>query len=136
MDERKKRKAQRKFEEQIKKVKPEDVEKVLKKREEIEEKLKSQLRKFIYEIKLLFELLSDFKSGKYREVPWHTIAAIVAALLYVLNPLDVIPDFIPVVGQIDDAFVLGLCLTLIEKDLNKYNKYKVWKEEQKEEKTS
>jgi len=133
MDERKKRKAQRKFEDQIKKVKSEDVEKVLKKREEIEEKLKGQLRKFIYEIKLLFELLSDFKSGKYREVPWHTIAAIVAALLYVLNPLDVIPDFIPVVGQIDDAFVLGLCLTLIEKDLNKY---KVWREEQKEEKTS
>jgi len=133
MDERKKRKAQRKFEEQIKKVKSEDVEKVLKKREEIEEKLKGQLRKFIYEIKLLFELLSDFKSGKYREVPWHTIAAIVAALLYALNPLDVIPDFIPVVGQIDDAFVLGLCLTLIEKDLNKY---KVWKEERKEEKTS
>ena len=133
MDDRKKRKVQRKFEEQIKKVKSEDVEKVLKKREEIEKKLKGQLRKFIYEIKLLFELLSDFKSGKYREVPWHTIAAIVAALLYVLNPLDVIPDFIPVVGQIDDAFVLGLCLTLIEKDLNKY---KVWREERKEEKTS
>ncbi|MEO2065675.1 MAG: YkvA family protein [Desulfurobacteriaceae bacterium] len=133
MDERKKRKAQRKFAEQIKKVKSEDVEKVLKKREEIEKKLKGQLMKFIYEIKLLFELLSDFKSGKYKEVPWHTIAAIVAALLYVLNPLDVIPDFIPVVGQIDDAFVLGLCLTLIEKDLNKY---KVWREEQKKEKTS
>ncbi len=133
MDDRKKRKVQRKFEEQIKKVKSEDVEKVLKKREEIEKKLKGQLRKFIYEIKLLVELLSDFKSGKYREVPWHTIAAIVAALLYVLNPLDVIPDFIPVVGQIDDAFVLGLCLTLIEKDLNKY---KVWREERKEEKTS
>jgi len=133
MDERKKRKAQRKFEEQIKKVKSEDIEKVLKKREEIEKKLKGQLRKFIYEKKLLVELLSDFKSGKYREVPWHTIAAIVAALLYVLNPLDVIPDFIPVVGQIDDAFVLGLCLTLIEKDLNKY---KVWRKERKEEKTS
>ncbi|RKQ60434.1 uncharacterized membrane protein YkvA (DUF1232 family) [Thermovibrio guaymasensis] len=133
MDERKKRKAQRKFEDQIKKVKSEDVEKVLKKREEIEEKLKGQLRKFIYEIKLLFELLSDFKGGKYREVPWHTIAATIAALLYVLNPLDVIPDFISVVGQIDDAFVLGLCLTLIEKDLNKY---KVWREERKEEKTS
>ncbi|WP_456419943.1 YkvA family protein [Thermovibrio sp.] len=127
MDEREKRKAQKEFEEQLKRVKPEDVKEVLRKREEIEGKLKGPLRKFIDEVKLFFELLSDFVSGRYREVPWYTIAAVVAALLYILNPFDVVPDFIPLVGQIDDAFVMGLCLMMVEEDLNKY---KAWREKE------
>ena len=48
-------------------------------------------------------------------------------LLYVLNPIDIIPDFIPFIGRIDDALVLKFCLKLIEKDLSKYKK---WKNEQ------
>ncbi|WP_456419494.1 YkvA family protein [Thermovibrio sp.] len=128
MDKREKRKARKEFEEQIKRVKPEDVEEVLRKREEIEGKLKGPLKKFIDEVKLFFELLSDFASGRYRKVPWYTIAAVVAALLYILNPFDVIPDLIPLIGQIDDAFVMGLCLMMVEEDLNKY---KTWKEKKR-----
>jgi len=125
MDEREKREARKEFEKQAGRVKPRDVEEVLKKRKEVEGKLKGPLRKFLDEVKLFFELLSDFVSGRYREVPWYTVAAIAGALLYVLNPFDVIPDFIPVVGQVDDAFVIGLCLTLVEEDLNRY---RAWRE--------
>ena len=131
MDERKREKVREEFKKQIEKVKPEDIEEVLKKKEEIEEKVrKGPLKKFLEEVKLFFELLADFLSGRYREVPWHTVAAVAAALLYVLNPFDIIPDFIPVVGQVDDALVITFCLMLIEEDLNRY---RAWKERQGEE---
>jgi uncharacterized membrane protein YkvA (DUF1232 family) len=46
-------------------------------------------------------------------------------LLYVLNPLDLIPDFLPLVGQIDDAAVVAACLLMVRQDLHKYKKWKI-----------
>jgi uncharacterized membrane protein YkvA (DUF1232 family) len=48
-------------------------------------------------------------------------------LLYVFNPFDLMPDMLPVIGQLDDVAVMGACLALVEQDLLKY---KVWKEGQ------
>ncbi len=107
-------------------VTEEDVQKVLDKQEEIEKKFKSggPLGKFITEIKLLFTLIKDYVSGEYREIPWWTISAVVAALIYVLSPIDLIPDFIPIIGYIDDAAVVAACLKLIQNDLQKYQTWK------------
>lgn len=38
---------------------------------------------------------------------------IIVDLLYVLSPLDLIPDFIPIIGYIDDAMVVAACLALV-----------------------
>ena len=45
-------------------------------------------------------------------VPWHAkaIAAMVAA--YALSPIDLIPDFIPVIGYLDDLIILPLGISL------------------------
>ena len=80
---------------------------------------------FAQDNEALFEQASqDYANGNYREVPFNVVAAIGGALLYVLSPLDLIPDFIPIVGYLDDAAVIAFCLNLIEKDLISY---KVWK---------
>jgi len=126
MEEKKKQEIREEFKKQIEKITEKDLERVLEKREEIERKVKKgPLGKFIEDVRLFFELISDFISGKYRDVPWYTVAAVAAALLYILNPFDIIPDFIPVVGQVDDALVITFCLMLIEEDLNRY---RAWKE--------
>lgn len=110
-----------------KKITEEDFNKILSKRDEIEPKFNENgpLGRFITDLKILFSLIKDYMSGAYREIPWWSIASVVAALLYVLSPIDLIPDFIPVVGFVDDALVVAACLRLIEQDLDNY---KTWKE--------
>ena len=70
-------------------------------------------------------MVKDYYSRKYTEVPWHVISSIGAALLYVLSPIDLIPDFIPFIGYIDDAAVIAFCLNQVRSEVDKY---KLWKE--------
>jgi uncharacterized membrane protein YkvA (DUF1232 family) len=48
-----------------------------------------------------------------RETPFHVRATLVAALAYFILPFDAVPDFIPVVGFVDDASVLAAALASI-----------------------
>jgi len=105
-------------------VTEDDISGVLDKEEAIMGKAKGPLAKFAQNIKLLFSVVKDYANGSYRQVPWGTIAAIVGALVYVFSPIDLVPDFLPVVGLLDDAAVLAACLKLISKDLAKYQAWK------------
>ncbi len=71
-----------------------------------------------------FGMVRDYASRKYTEVPIRTIAAIGGALLYFISPIDLIPDFIPVLGLTDDAAVLALCLKMCRDDVLEYRKWK------------
>ena len=82
------------------------------------------LERYAKDLLLLMSLVKDYYQGNYRDIPYKTLSAAVVGLLYVINPIDIIPDFIPFIGQVDDALVLGFCLKLIEKDLLKYKKWK------------
>ena len=95
--------------------------------EEIDKKMSTAgvLKKYTELGKLMVNMLKDYKVGIYKDVPWFTIASVVFALLYVLNPLDIIPDFIPGFGYVDDASVLALALRFIESDLHKYLDWKL-----------
>jgi len=76
---------------------------------------------------LLFAVSKDYVNGDYTEIPKRSIIAIVGGLVYFLSPIDVVPDFVPVLGFIDDIFVLNLVYKQVLKDLEKY---KIWKESQ------
>ncbi len=49
-----------------------------------------------------------FRLGFDRDVPWETKTALGAGLLYLVSPFDGIPDFIPVLGQLDDILTAVL----------------------------
>lgn len=102
---------------------------LLRRQQTIENKVKNsgKLKRFSGDIKLMFAMIRDYWKGNYRNVPWKSVAAIAGALLYVLNPLDVIPDLIFGFGFLDDAGVVALCLRLVESDLIRYA---AWKEQQ------
>ena len=102
---------------------------ILGKEDKIKQQLKNDrgLERYTNDLLLLMSLVKDYYQGNYRNIPYKTISAGVVGLLYLINPIDIIPDFIPFIGQIDDALVLKFCLKLMEKDLVKY---KTWKNEQ------
>ena len=69
------------------------------------------------DLPLLFRLLKAWKNGSYRGLSLRTLASLAAALLYVLSPVDLVPDFIPGIGMIDDVVVLALLLQSLAQDL-------------------
>ena len=82
------------------------------------------IKKIFEDISLLINITKDWISGRYREVPYGTVVAILGALIYFVSPIDFIPDFIPGVGFLDDAFVIGLVLKQADADLQTYKKWK------------
>ena len=115
------------MEEEVIKIKDEDVEVVLENEEAINKKFSGEmtLSKYAELGQIMIGMLKDIKNGVYPEVPWFTIATVVLALLYLLNPLDLIPDFIPGIGYIDDLAVLAIGTGWIESDLHKYLDWKI-----------
>jgi uncharacterized membrane protein YkvA (DUF1232 family) len=104
----------------------EKTQEVLNKATEKAHKVKGALEKVWESLTLMFGLVSSWVKGDYRDVPVGSIIAIIAALIYLICPIDVIPDFIPGIGFIDDVFVIGLVVAQVAKDLEKY---KIWKNE-------
>lgn len=104
----------------------EDLEQASDKQKEIERKIAQSglLRKYVTVSKYMFLMLNDYRKGNYKEVPWLTICTLVFTLLYILNPLDLVPDFIPVIGYIDDVTVFALGLNFVKKDLKRYLKWR------------
>lgn len=100
-----------------------DIAKVTQRARDIEDKL-PKLNKVMESAKVLLSLVKDYWAGTYREVPYWVISAGALALLYVLNPADVIPDVIIGVGYLDDATVIAFCLKLIERELDRYKQWK------------
>ena len=82
------------------------------------------LKKYLEDACDIFALLKDRITGKYTETPWSTIAALTGALLYVLSPFDLIPDFIPFVGYLDDAAVFAFVLAMAKDDLARYREWR------------
>ena len=106
-----------------------NLEYLLSKESKLKEKLEDSgyLEPFSDDLMLFMSLVKDYYRGDYRKIPFKTISAGVIGALYVLNPIDLIPDSIPFIGHIDDALVLKFCLKQARKDLQKY---KEWKQEQ------
>jgi uncharacterized membrane protein YkvA (DUF1232 family) len=82
------------------------------------------LARLIQNLKLLLPLIRDYWKDTYRDVSVKSIVIFVLGLAYIISPIDLIPDYILGLGQIDDVAILGLSLYFLEKDLLKYKEWK------------
>ena len=83
--------------------------------------------RLIQNLKLILPLIRDYWKGTYRDVSIKSIVIFLVGLVYIISPVDLIPDYIIGLGQIDDVAILGLSLYFLEKDLLRY---KAWKDRQ------
>jgi uncharacterized membrane protein YkvA (DUF1232 family) len=62
-----------------------------------------------------------YLASKNKRTPWYAKALILFTIGYALSPIDLIPDFIPVLGYVDDLVLipalLVVCLKLIPQDV-------------------
>ena len=92
------------------------------------EELISKGKKLGEKVKVLVFLVRDFIKKEYSVIPYKSVVAVVAGLLYFINPGDIIPDVLPVVGKVDDLMVITVCWKLIESDIKQYQEWKKNKE--------
>ena len=76
----------------------------------------------------LIRLTRAYFSKQYTDVPWQTIVLAIAALIYFVSPVDLIPDFIPGVGYLDDVAVISFVVASIKADLDNFLE---WEDDQK-----
>jgi len=77
----------------------------------------SQLRA---DLPVLLRLAQAWARKEYRTIPWKSIVSVLAALLYFISPIDLIPDLIPIFGFIDDAAVVAYVLKSVKADLEAF----------------
>jgi len=80
--------------------------------------------------KTLWQMLREVVSGHYR-MSWLTNLIAIFAVAYIIFPFDLIPDYIPVLGWIDDALVLYLLLLRLVKETQRYNRFKAMERKEK-----
>lgn len=70
------------------------------------------------------EVILLWGAARDKNAPWYSKATAIAALLYVIIPFDVLPDFIPYLGLSDDVVAVAMAVSYLGIALNKYKKHK------------
>lgn len=77
-------------------------------------------------------MFRDLLTRRYRNWPTGTLVGGLLGLVYLVNPLDFIPDALPGIGVIDDTLVVGVFLAFLSRDVKKYLFWKRQNEAQKQ----
>jgi len=82
----------------------------------------------IKQVKLLSRLIYFYATGRYTDVTKKSMVIITASIMYFILPIDIIPDFLPGMGYLDDITLIGWVFSTLgneistfEEWLNKYN---------------
>jgi uncharacterized membrane protein YkvA (DUF1232 family) len=76
-------------------------------------------------LQTLFRLIKASMAGEYTGVPTTTVVAAVAVLLYFLSPIDFIPDFIPVLGLLDDVALVAWFSTTVKSEIDRFHEWEL-----------
>ncbi|WP_025764800.1 YkvA family protein [Dyadobacter tibetensis] len=90
--------------------------------------LRTNLSEVMVHLQLLTRMVKAYAKGEYRAVSWTSMASIVAVLIYFVSPIDVIPDFLPVLGLTDDV---ALVLWLVRNMSGELMKFNEWEKNEK-----
>ena len=72
----------------------------------------------------MLALLKAYVSGEYRNVSARSLITIVAAVLYFVVPMDLIPDFLLALGLLDDAAVIGYAFSVVRAEVREFEEWR------------
>jgi len=70
----------------------------------------------------MYNYVVDVSSGKYKGFNLTNLLLVVAAFAYLITPADMIPDFLPGAGLVDDVSVLAWAAKQVADEIDKYKK--------------
>lgn len=81
---------------------------------------KSVLSPISEDLDVLVRMVKAWAAGDYQRIPWKTLILTVGAVIYFLNPIDLIPDFIFALGFLDDIAIIRFVTNSLQKDLDRF----------------
>jgi len=84
---------------------------------------KSSIQDIKKDLLLLVRLIKRWSKGEYKDVSKKTIISVIATLLYFVNPIDLIPDLLPIIGFTDDTAILLYVLNLIGHEIDSFKEW-------------
>lgn len=87
---------------------------------------KGGLAKVQHDLRMLGSYINDITHGRYKDYNGASLTLSVAAILYVVSPLDIVPDILPV-GFLDDVAIVTWAVSCLNKELENYG---LWRQKQ------
>ena len=79
----------------------------------------------IGDVQDIISMLDDYYHGRYKKIPTVALLGSLGIIAYLVSPVDLIPDNVPILGFIDDAFIINTVVTLcVDKELERYRQWR------------
>ncbi len=80
----------------------------------------SVLQTVLNKIVTLAKLLKFYATGEYRDLEIKNVIILITTLIYFLSPIDLIPDFIPLLGFADDIALVTFVSNSVSVEIEKF----------------
>jgi uncharacterized membrane protein YkvA (DUF1232 family) len=87
------------------------------------EKVKEKMKGVWEELQTFLRLLKAYYQGQYTSIPWKSLVYLTAAIVYFASPIDIIPDFLPAIGLMDDVSIIAFVVKQISDDLDDFKSW-------------
>jgi uncharacterized membrane protein YkvA (DUF1232 family) len=78
------------------------------------------INKALAKVLLMVNLVKSYTAGQYKDIETKNIVFIIAGLIYLVMPIDFIPDFLPVLGFADDVALLIFIFNALNAEIERY----------------
>lgn len=88
---------------------------------------KNGLKSIKADTTILCNYVKDIIEGRYTEYKKTDLILVVGAIIYVVTPMDILPDFIMMLGLVDDVAIVSWAVNQLGEELSRYRQ---WREKQ------